>query len=88
MTEGHPIVNDIVTVEGVSQEDFLYFAGSAQKQSGHPFSEAVIKVIEKRNIALSEDIKNFEAVGARCKSTGGGPMDKGGYDAVFNQGKN
>jgi len=62
ITEGKPVVKDVVALEGVSVNDLLYFSGSAQKLSRHPFSEAIVNELKKQNIALSEDIKNFEAV--------------------------
>jgi len=63
LTEGHPIVDDVVSVEKFSERDLLYFAGGAQKLSGHPFSEAIIEEVKKRKITLPDDIKEFEAVG-------------------------
>ncbi len=63
LTEGRPVVDSVVGIEGVSEHDLLYFSGGAQKLSGHPFSEAIIKETKKRKITLPNDIKEFEAVG-------------------------
>ncbi len=73
ITEGKPVVKDVIALEGISVRDLLYFSGSAQKLSRHPFSEAIVDELKKQNIALSEDIKNFEAVsghGVKAKIDG------------------
>ena len=62
LTEGRPIVNDIIAFNGLQEKDLLYYSGSAQKLSNHPFSEAIVKELEKRNIKFSGKIDNFEAV--------------------------
>ena len=63
VTEGRPIIDSVVAISGVSEKDLLYFSGGAQKLSGHPFSEAIIKEVKKRGIELPDNIKKFEAVG-------------------------
>ncbi len=63
LTEGRPVIGSVIAVGGISEQDLLYYSGGAQKLSGHPFSEAIIKEIEKREITLPSDIKEFEAVG-------------------------
>ncbi|MHB8280882.1 MAG: copper-translocating P-type ATPase [Candidatus Humimicrobiaceae bacterium] len=62
LTEGRPIVKDIIAFNGLQEKDLLYYSGSAQKLSNHPFSEAIVKELEKRNIKFSGKIDNFEAV--------------------------
>jgi len=63
LTEGRPVVDDIVAARGIEERDLLYYAGGAQKLSGHPFSEAIIREIKKRRLELPNDIKEFKAVG-------------------------
>ncbi len=63
VTEGRLIVDSVIAIDGVSEEDLLYFSGGAQKLSGHPFSEAILEEIKKRDIKLPKDIKGFKAVG-------------------------
>jgi len=62
LTEGKPIIMDMITAEGVSEKDLLYFSGSAQKQSEHPFSDAIMKKAGELQVTLSENINKFEAV--------------------------
>lgn len=73
LTEGRPVVNDAVPVKGASERDLLYFAGSAQKLSVHPLSEAILKLTKERGVSLSADISGFEAVaghGVKAKVDG------------------
>jgi len=73
ITEGKPVVKDVVALKGTSVSDLLYFAGSAQKLSRHPFSEAIVFELKKQGIAFSEDIRSFETVsghGVKAKIDG------------------
>lgn len=73
ITEGKPVVKDVIAMEGISVSDLLYFSGSAQKLSRHPFSEAIVNELKKQNIPISEDIRSFEAVsghGVKAKIDG------------------
>lgn len=73
ITEGKPVVKNVIPIEGVSISDLLYFSGSAQKLSRHPFSEATVNEAKRQNITLSEDISSFEAVsghGVKAKIDG------------------
>ncbi len=63
LTEGRPVIDSVIAADGITEHDLLYYSGGAQKLSGHPFSEAIITEIKKREIALPSDIKEFEAVG-------------------------
>ncbi|MHB1376898.1 MAG: copper-translocating P-type ATPase [Candidatus Humimicrobiaceae bacterium] len=73
ITEGKPVVKDVIALKGISVNDLLYFSGSAQKLSRHPFSEVIVEESKKQNILLSKDISNFEAVlghGVKAKIDG------------------
>lgn len=60
ITEGKPRVTDIVT-KGISEEEMLKIAASAEKSSEHPLAEAVVEEAKNRNLELY-DVKNFEAI--------------------------
>ncbi|MDA8433845.1 MAG: heavy metal translocating P-type ATPase [Nitrospiraceae bacterium] len=60
LTKGEPEVVGI-TPEGFSEEDILYYAGSAEKGSEHPLAEAIVRKAKERNIALKTP-EYFEAV--------------------------
>ncbi|MGE5299886.1 MAG: heavy metal translocating P-type ATPase [Acidobacteriota bacterium] len=60
LTKGEPEVTDIVT-RGYSDEEILFYAGSAERGSEHPLGEAIIKKAREKNVAI-KDPEDFEAV--------------------------
>jgi P-type Cu+ transporter len=52
ITEGKPVVTDIVTVEGFSEEELLTLAASAEKGSEHPLGEAIVRAAEEKGLTL------------------------------------
>lgn len=51
VTEGKPVVTDIIPVEG-SEAELLSFAASLEKKSGHPLAEAIIAKAEERQAEI------------------------------------
>ena len=72
VTEGKPVVTDIVTASGVSREELLTFAYSAEKLSEHPLSQAVSEKAESMNISLkpASDYENIPGRGMTAKING------------------
>ena len=60
ITEGKPIVTDIITTT-ISEDELLSIAASSEKGSEHPLGEAIVKGAEERNIKF-KDISNFKAI--------------------------
>ncbi len=60
LTKGEPEVTDIVA-RGYSDEEILFYAGSAEKGSEHPLGEAIIKKAREKNVAI-KDPEDFESV--------------------------
>ena len=60
ITEGKPVVTDIITTT-ISEEELLSIAASSEKGSEHPLGEAIVKGAEERNIEFKE-ISNFKAI--------------------------
>ncbi|WP_392566594.1 heavy metal translocating P-type ATPase [Utexia brackfieldae] len=52
ITEGKPVVTDIVT-QGVTEQDLLRIAASLENQSEHPLGLAIVKESEKQALTLS-----------------------------------
>lgn len=52
LTEGKPEVTDILTVNGMTEDDLLVLAASAEKGSEHPLGEAIVHGAEKRGLVL------------------------------------
>lgn len=60
ITEGKPVVTDILT-NGISEDEILALAASAEKGSEHPLGEAIVRGAEERNLEFKE-IEEFNAV--------------------------
>ena len=60
ITEGKPKVTDIVT-KGISEDELLILAASAEKGSEHPLGEAIVKGAEEKGLTL-KNINKFDAI--------------------------
>lgn len=54
ITEGKPVVTDIVTTDIITEEDLLMLAASAEKGSEHPLGEAIVRGAEEKSLVLQE----------------------------------
>lgn len=72
VTEGKPVVTDIITADDVSRDKLLTFAYSAEKLSEHPLSVAVAEKAESLNIPLkiATDYENIPGRGITAKVNG------------------
>ena len=52
ITAGKPEVTEIVPASGLSREQLLQFAASAEKGSEHPLGEAIVRCAESERLAL------------------------------------
>ena len=64
LTRGKPRLTDVVTSDGLSEEDLLRLVASAERGSEHPLGEAIVEGARGRGIGLAEAEK-FEAVAGR-----------------------
>lgn len=53
LTEGHPVVTDVLPAPGVLRNPFLKKAASIEALSEHPLAEAVVSHAKEKEIALS-----------------------------------
>jgi Cu+-exporting ATPase len=60
LTRGEPAVTDVLR-DGMSHEDILFFAASAEKGSEHPLGEAIVRAANERGIN-PEQPDEFEAL--------------------------
>lgn len=58
VTEGRPVVTDIVPVEGVSETDVLVLAASLENLSEHPLGMAIVYEAKKQNL-LFRKVEDF-----------------------------
>ncbi len=61
LTKGRPSVTDVVRVGGLSDDEILRLAASAEKGSEHPLGEAIVRAAAERHLRL-EDPTDFEAI--------------------------
>lgn len=52
ITEGKPEVTDILTINGMTEDELLVLAASAEKGSEHPLGEAIVQGAEKKALTL------------------------------------
>ncbi len=64
VTEGKPVVTDVIPAKGVSRDELLKIASSIEKPSEHPLSEAIVKFGEKNGLTLFE-VQDFQAISGR-----------------------
>ena len=61
LTKGRPSVTDVIRVGGLSDDEILRLAASAEKGSEHPLGEAIVRAAAERHLRL-EDPTDFEAI--------------------------
>lgn len=54
LTEGKPKVTDIVTVNGISENDLIRLIASAEAGSSHPLAQAVLDEAAKSNVKVTK----------------------------------
>ncbi|HEX9017228.1 MAG TPA: heavy metal translocating P-type ATPase [Chloroflexota bacterium] len=72
LTQGKPVVTDLVTANGTSEETLLALAASAERGSEHPLGEAIVGAAKDRKLELF-DPSDFVAIpGHGIEATVGG----------------
>ena len=61
ITEGNPIVTDIITTGLVDETELLRLSASAEKGSEHPLGEAIVNEAKEKNVELLS-VDSFEAI--------------------------
>lgn len=61
ITEGKPVVTDIVNYNGYDEEEVLLIAASAEVSSEHPLGEAIVEGAKERQLTFKE-VKAFNAI--------------------------
>lgn len=60
ITEGKPVVTDIIT-NGISENELLTLAASAEKGSEHPLGDAIVRGAEEKNLEFKK-LEEFKAI--------------------------
>ncbi|WP_312652626.1 heavy metal translocating P-type ATPase [Proteiniclasticum sp.] len=61
ITEGKPVVTDIITDGNISEEELILIGASIEKPSEHPLAEAIVEKAKEMNITLKK-VENFNSV--------------------------
>ncbi|MBR7065004.1 MAG: heavy metal translocating P-type ATPase, partial [Treponema sp.] len=78
VTEGNPIVTDVVLQDDITEDELLATAASLEAKSEHPLSKAIMNYILQKNISVVE-AHSFEALpGFGVKATVDGKTLLGG----------
>jgi Cu+-exporting ATPase len=63
LTKGRPEVTDLVAT-GVTEKKFLALAASVEKNSAHPYAQAIVRAAEKQDVVL-EPAEKFDTIGGK-----------------------
>ncbi|HIX65972.1 MAG TPA: heavy metal translocating P-type ATPase [Candidatus Anaerotruncus excrementipullorum] len=84
ITQGKPMVTDLVCREDASQQQLLQTAASLEKLSEHPLARAIVAEAEKQNTPLLP-VEGFEQIpGQGIKGTVGGQVCLAGNQKLLN----
>jgi len=61
LTQGQPVVTDVVATTGFKEEELLMMAASAERGSEHPLGESIVNASKEKNIHLV-DATEFNAI--------------------------
>ncbi len=61
LTQGRPVVTDVVPLGETTEEELLCVAASLEKPSEHPLGQAIVEEAQRRNIPLCP-VEGFQAV--------------------------
>lgn len=61
VTNGKPVLTDVVVANGFSEEQLLAVVGSSEKKSEHPLAQAIVEGVNNKGIAL-KDVSDFESI--------------------------
>jgi Cd2+/Zn2+-exporting ATPase/Cu+-exporting ATPase len=72
LTLGRPQITDVVPLNGVSEDELLALAASAERYSEHPLAQAVRAAAQARHLSLQEpqDFEALPGLGVRARVNG------------------
>ncbi|MCK9211781.1 MAG: copper-translocating P-type ATPase [Ignavibacteriaceae bacterium] len=62
LTEGKPIITDVVAFNGFTEQEILRYEASVEAGSNHPLAKAILEEAAKRGATPLESIEKFESV--------------------------
>ena len=72
LTQGKPVVTDIVPTHGFSEEELVRFAASVERVSEHPLGESIVRYAEEQSIAttMPSEFKSVTGFGVEAQVDG------------------
>jgi len=64
VTEGAPVVTDVISADGLSPDELLRLAASAERNSEHPLGEAIVRSAAQKGLAV-DGLERFQAIPGR-----------------------
>ncbi|TXC90454.1 copper-translocating P-type ATPase [Metabacillus litoralis] len=85
VTNGEPVLTDVLIEKDINEKEFLTLVGTAEKQSEHPLAQAIVAGIKEKNIELVE-VEEFEAIpGYGIQAKVGGQVVLAGTRKLMNK---
>lgn len=60
LTEGKPIITDVVAAKGFTQDQIVQLDAAAEEKSSHPLSLAVLEEAKKRKVDVPKKVEQFK----------------------------
>ncbi|OCA88207.1 copper-translocating P-type ATPase [Bacillus sp. FJAT-27225] len=72
VTNGKPVLTDVILSGTMAENDFLALVGSAERQSEHPLAQAIVQGIKEREVAFSSvtAFENIPGFGIKASVSG------------------